>query len=160
MFIQPNNLIFYGNDFDDQMMFLRKSEISAVLVEWAWTGMFPGCIVNIVTIPCAPDVTRHWSPETEHRDSVTRLVTPDARPGLLSSQPGESRVSRDLTVREITLLPVIWAISSVMKLLSLACVALAQCQWAPHSHSQVCVNCVVLVGCGLTENLDKIKFKV
>ena len=51
MFIQPNNLIFYGNDFDDQMMFLRKSEISAALVEWAWTGMFPGCIVNIVTIP-------------------------------------------------------------------------------------------------------------
>lgn len=38
--------------------------------------MFPGCIVTVVTIPCAPDVTRHWSPETEHRDSVTRLVTP------------------------------------------------------------------------------------
>ena len=35
MFIQPNNLIFYGNDFDDQMMFLRKSEISAAY----WVGL-------------------------------------------------------------------------------------------------------------------------
>ena len=69
------------------MMFLRKSEISAaVSLDW-----------NVPLLYChypAPDVTRHWSPETEHRDSVTRLVTSvTPGPGFhLSQERAESVV--------------------------------------------------------------------
>ena len=156
--IQPNDFIFNGNDIDDQMLFLRKSKISAAL---SGPGLECSPLV-IVTIRdqrrVAHDVTLHWSPETQ-KYLVTAWRAPSTLspdlwrqaqgPGQLSSQPrGERSQVRRHQSRSASagdnsasdpsdpiIIIIIW---SVMRLLTLAaCVALAQAQWP---QSQVSVS--------------------